>query len=29
MQNWKIALASAMPSIIQAVKDEELENEIN
>ena len=29
MLNWKIALASAMPSIIQAVKDEELENEIN
>ena len=29
MQDWKIALASAMPSIIQAVKDEELENEIN
>ncbi len=29
MRNWKIALASAMPAIIQAVKDEELTNEAN
>jgi dTDP-4-dehydrorhamnose reductase len=29
MRNWKIALASAMPAIIQAVKDEELTNEVN
>ena len=29
MRNWKTALASAMPAIIQAVKDEELTNEIN
>jgi len=29
MRNWKIALASAMPAIIQAVKEEELTNEVN
>lgn len=29
MRNWKTALASAMPAIIQAVKDEELTNEVN
>lgn len=29
MRNWKIALSSAMPAIIQAVKDEELTNEVN
>jgi len=29
MRNWKIALVSAMPAIIQVVKDEESENEIN
>jgi dTDP-4-dehydrorhamnose reductase len=28
MRNWKIALASAMPAIIKAVKDEELTNEV-
>jgi dTDP-4-dehydrorhamnose reductase len=29
MRNWKTALASAMPAIIQAVKDEEFTNEVN
>jgi dTDP-4-dehydrorhamnose reductase len=29
MRYWKTALASAMPAIIQAVKDEELTNEVN
>lgn len=29
MRNWKTSLASAMPAIIQAVKDEELTNEAN
>jgi len=28
MRNWKIALASAMPAIIKAAKDEELTNEV-